>query len=163
MRQLCAGTTVMTAALLLGGCAVTMADCDPSRRDVGFGTKLGCQVHGVSDQRIQRLEFDLAEQKRLNANFRAVYEAVEKEKKEVRGELGRKRTEYGKLERAMNRLLDDLQQKAGGNQRLQAEIASLRGQLETVKSGDGQAVVAKQVQLDQLKGRVQQLEQELGL
>lgn len=153
MRQLCTRTSVIAAALLLGGCAVTMADCDPSRKDVGFGTKLGCEVHRVSDQRIETLELDLAEQKRLNANFRAVYEAVEKEKKEVRGELGRKQTEYGKLERAMNRLFDDLQQKAGGNQKLQAEIASLRGQLDTLKSGDGQAVAAKQVQLDQLKGR----------
>lgn len=124
--------------------------------------EIGLRGSRVSDQRIETLELDLAEQKRLNANFRAVYEAVEKEKKEVRGELGRKQTEYGKLERAMNRLFDDLQQKAGGNQKLQAEIASLRGQLDTLKSGDGQAVAAKQVQLDQLKGRVQQLEQELG-
>lgn len=152
----------MASSLLVAGCAVTAEQCDPAARNTGFGTKVGCSFHGVYDQRIQKLELTLEEEKRLNANFRAVYAAVDKEKSEVRGELKRKKADYAALEKAMGALLRDLKSKSAGNQALQKEIAALEQQLVDVTTGGGTAAVQKQVELDALKARAQQLQKELG-
>lgn len=157
----------IASSLLMAGCAVTMEQCDPSLKNAGFGTKLGCSFsggsfNGVYTQRLERLQLTLEEEKRLNANFRAVYAAVDKEKSEVRGELKRKRTDYASLERAMNVLLSDLKAKSAGNQGLQKEIAALEQKLAEVTTSGGTAAVQKQVELDALKARAQQLEAELG-
>lgn len=157
----------IVSSLLVAGCAVTMEQCDPTLKNTGFGKKLGCSFsggsfNGIYEKRLEKLQLTLEEEKRLNANFRAVYAAVDKEKSEVRSELKRKKTDYVALEKAMGTLLSDLKAKSAGNQGLQKEIAALQQQLVDVTTGGGTAAVQKQVELDALKAQAQQLQKELG-
>lgn len=151
------------ALIALGGCAVTAQDCDPSNRDASLIRKAACDSSGTYSGRVVELEKVVLDEQKMNVMFRDVYNAVEKEKGEVSKELKGKRTEYSALTNSLNALLGELKTKAKGNQAIEKEIADLTKELEDIKNQDSPAVMQKQVELDQLKSKVVDLEQQLGL
>jgi DNA repair exonuclease SbcCD ATPase subunit len=152
-----------TALMVLNGCVVNPADCDPTNRDASIVSKARCNYSGAYDERLQSKQKILLDEQEMNKLFRDVYTAVEKEKREVSSELKSKRTEYSALTKALNALLNELQQKDQGNSQVQAEVAALKKELENIKNQDDPVVMKKQVELDQLKNRVMELQQGLGL
>ena len=152
-----------TALMVLHGCAVNPADCDPTNRDASIVAKARCNYSGAYDERVQGKQKILLDEQKTNKLFRDVYAAVEKEKREVSSELKNNRTEYSALTKSLNALLDELQQKDQGNSQVQAEVAALKQELENIKYQDDPVVMKKQVELDQLKNKVMELQQGLGL
>lgn len=162
MRKL-VGAVLGVTMVALGGCAVTAQDCDPTNRDASLIRKAACDSSGVYSGRVVELEKLVLDEQKMNVMFRDVYNAVEKEKSEVSKELKGKRTEYAALTNSLNALLGELKTKAKGNQAIEKEIADLTKELEDIKNQDSPAVMQKQVELDQLKNKVVDLEQQLGL
>jgi peptidoglycan hydrolase CwlO-like protein len=155
---------LLTSALMvLAGCAVNPADCDPANRDASIVAKARCNYSGAYDERVQGKQKILLDEQKTNKLFRDVYTAVEKEKREVSSELKNNRAEYSALTNSLNALLDELQQKDQGNSQVQAEVAALKQELENIKNQDDPVVMKKQVELDQLKNKVMELQQGLGL
>jgi chromosome segregation ATPase len=155
---------LLTAMLMiLDGCAVNPADCDPTNRDASIVAKARCNYSGAYDERVQSKQKILLDEQETNRLFRDVYAAVEKEKREVSSELKNNRTEYTALTNSLNALLNELQQKDQGNSQVQAEVAALKQELENIKNQDDPVVMKKQVELDQLKNKVMELQQGLGL
>jgi chromosome segregation ATPase len=152
-----------TALMVLDGCTVNPADCDPTNRDASIVAKARCNYSGAYDERVQGKQKILLDEQKTNKLFRDVYTAVEKEKLEVSSELKNNRAEYSALTKSLNALLDELQQKDQGNSQVQAEVAALKQDLENIVNQDDPVVIKKQVELDQLKNKVMELQQGLGL
>ena len=163
MRQYVKFCLFVTNFLVLHGCAVNPADCDPTNRDASIIAKAQCNYSGAYDARIQGKQNILLDEQKTNQLFRDVYNAVDQEKREVSSELKSNRAEYSALTNSLNALLDELQQKNQGNRQLQDEADALRQELENIKSQDDPVVIKKQVELDQLKNKVMELQQGLGL
>lgn len=160
------GKKIVLAASLLAlsaGCAVNPEHCDPTKRDASLIEKARCDGSGAYQTRADHLEKVLLDEQKMNVMFRDVYNAVEKEKREVSQELKGKRSEYSALTQSLNALLGELKSKAKGNQAIEKEIADLTKELENIKTQDSPVVMQKQVELDQLKNKVLDLEQQLGL
>lgn|SRR3990167_1091089 len=156
-------SSLLVASLLLGGCAVNPADCDPTNRDASIIAKTRCTSSGAYDVRVQEKQKILLDEQKTNQMFRDLYAAVEKEKSEVSAELRGKRSEYGALKKALGALLTEIKSKAKGNKEIEAEVAALEQQLATVTGQNDPVVLQKQQQLDELKNRAVKLEQDLGL
>lgn len=154
---------LLASALLLGGCAVNPADCDPTNRDASLIAKARCTTSGAYDVRLQEKQQILLDEQKTNQLFREVYAAVEKEKAEVKSELAGKRAEYSALQKAVGNLLAEIRSKAQGNQAVEKEIAELEQQLATVTTQNDPVVLQKQQQLDELRDKAMRLEQSLGL
>lgn len=155
--------SLIVASLLLGGCTVNPADCDPTNRDASIINKTRCTTSGAYDVRVQEKQKILLDEQKTNQMFRDLYAAVEKEKSEVSAELRGKRSEYGALKKALGALLTEIKSKAKGNKEIEAEVAALEQQLATVTGQNDPVVLQKQQQLDELKNRAVKLEQDLGL
>jgi len=156
-------SSLLVASLLLGGCTVNPADCDPTNRDASIIAKTRCTSSGAYDVRVQEKQKILLDEQKTNQMFRDLYAAVEKEKSEVSAELRGKRSEYGALQKALGTLLTEIKSKAKGNKEIEAEVAALEQQLATVTGQNDPVVMQKQQQLDELKNRAVKLEQDLGL
>lgn len=156
-------SSLLVASLLLGGCTVNPADCDPTNRDASIIAKTRCTSSGAYDVRVQEKQKILLDEQKTNQMFRDLYAAVEKEKSEVSAELRGKRSEYGALQKALGTLLTEIKSKAKGNKEIEAEVAALEQQLATVTGQNDPVVLQKQQQLDELKNRAVKLEQDLGL
>lgn len=156
-------SSLLVASLLLGGCTVNPADCDPTNRDASIIAKTRCTSSGAYDVRVQAKQNILLDEQKTNQMFRDLYAAVEKEKSEVSAELRGKRSEYGALQKALGALLTEIKSKAKGNKEIEAEVAALEQQLATVTGQNDPVVLQKQQQLDELKNRAVKLEQDLGL
>ena len=154
---------LIIALMVLHGCTVNPADCDPTNREASIVAKARCNYSGAYDERVQSKQKILLDEQKTNKLFRDVYAAVEKEKLEVGGELRNNRAEYSALTKSLNALLDELQQKDQDNSQVQAEVAALRKDLANIVNQDDPAVMKKQVELDQLKNKVMELQQGLGL
>lgn len=155
--------TAFVLAFLVSGCTVNPSECDPLNRDASIVAKANCNYSGAYQTRVSGLENVLLDEQKMNVLFRDVYAAVEKEKAEISRELKSKRTDYSALNHSLNALLAELKLKAKGNQKIEAEIDALKKELETVNNSNDPVVMKKQVELDQLKTRVKELEDGLGL
>ncbi|MBB3103016.1 hypothetical protein [Azomonas macrocytogenes] len=155
--------SIVASTLLLGACTVTQQDCDPRNADASFATKFNCNTQGVYDQRVTHKQQVLLDEQKTNQMFRDVYAAIQKERSEVSSELGKNRSEYASLNKALNALLSDLKKRAQGNQRIQTQIAGIEKDMADVNRQDNTAVMQKQYELQKLQNRVADLESDLGL
>jgi len=153
----------LLSAVLLAGCAVTAQDCDPRNADMGFGTKLGCSTRGVYAERIEQKEKILLDEQQANKMFRAVYEALEQEKREVGQQRRTQQNRHAALNRAISALLAEVKDKAKGNQQIEAKIADLERDLATMRQQPNPSVLQKQHELQKLQEQVTALEGDLGL
>lgn len=146
---------------ILSGCALNPEQCDSTNRDASTVEKFRCRDAYKTNVEKTQLKLDNAQE--LNQQFKAVYDALDKERKEVGTELRNKKSEYAALQTALGKLLDSLNAKATGNAALQAEVASVQQELEAVTNDTSPSVIAKQEKLNQLKQRVTDLQNALGL
>jgi len=153
--------SLAAVVLILGGCAVNPTECDPRNRDASLYLKAACGDE-YNKRQVEKQQILLDEQK-TNQLFRDLYTALEKEKSEVKTELQGKRAEYNALQKALGALLTEIKTKAKGNQAIEKEIKDLEQQLATITTQNDPVVMQKQQQLDELKDKAMQLEQNLGL
>jgi chromosome segregation ATPase len=150
---------VLTLPHLLGGCATSAPECDPSQAD--FFNNTGCLASGAYDQRQAQLQRELSLEQRRNREFRMVLAALEEEKAGVRAGLRASQARYGKLDRAWESLRRDLEQGHAKNTALERQIASIDQQMERRKSTATTDVERKIRARDDLQRRLSLLQQEV--
>lgn len=150
-------------ALSVGACSVTPAECDPRNADIGFITKFNCSSQGVYDQRVEQKQRTLQQEQQANQLFRDTYRAIEQQQWAVSQDLATQQRQSAELNRSLNALLADLKRRAANNQKAQKEIAGLEQQMKNVNQQQNASVMQKQVQLQQLRTRLSELEGDLGL
>jgi septal ring factor EnvC (AmiA/AmiB activator) len=154
---------LLAAIASLAGCAVTAQECDPRNADAGFATKFGCNTQGVYAQRVDEKETVLLDEQKTNQLFRDVYAAIEQEQASIGSDLKTQQRQYASVNKSLGALLSELKSRAKGNQRIEAEIASVENELNNLNQQDNPAVLQKQHELQKLRSKVTSLESDLGL
>ncbi|MEE2729985.1 MAG: hypothetical protein VYA55_04145 [Pseudomonadota bacterium] len=150
---------VISAAAVLAACAIDPSQCNTMNADAGMVTKARCDMHGGYAHNVQQKQLTLEEEQRLNAMFREVYAAVEKEKSEVLMEYRNKQSEYKQLNTALQNLLGELEKRTDGNKKLEQEIADIKAELLKMESDRDPVMIEKQAELESLRIRVTELEE----
>jgi chromosome segregation ATPase len=149
------------AVVWLAGCAVTPEQCDPRNADASFATKFGCSTQGVYDQRVEAKERLLLDEQKTNQLFREVNAAIEQERREVGQQLTNQQKQHDALNRSLKALLDEIKNKARGNQRIEAEIAAVEKELGNVNQQENRTELQKRQEIRKLQNAVKNLQSQL--
>jgi hypothetical protein len=154
------GGLAMTA--LLGGCATTPGECDPTARD--FFKNTSCLASGSYAQRERDMQVTLAQERSRNESFRALLDELRAEEAQVKGQVKARQAESARLDRAWGKLKQDLRAASagGGGGALDSRIAGIDRDVQDLKKAEARGDdAAKSALRDNLKRRVSLLEKEL--
>jgi len=149
-------------ALLLSGCATDARDCDPTRGDVSIVNKFNCNYSGTWDKRVDDKQNTLAHEKILNAEFKAVNEAIEKEKAQGHASVASKRQSQQALQSSLNKLVAQLKTKTAGRADAQKQVADLEKSIKEAQNRPSDSVMQKQMELQKLQGQLAELQTTLA-
>ncbi|TYL44121.1 MULTISPECIES: hypothetical protein [Dickeya] len=152
---------VIPLSLVLTGCAVNMADCDPTTGDTSLVNKFNCNYSGTYNQRVQVKEQTLQHEQELNKEFKAVLSAITQEQSQVKLELGNTQANHQALNASVGDLLAKLKKKSAGKVQLQRQIAELEANMKRAQSQPSRSVMEKQLELENLRSQVMTLQQSL--
>ena len=149
-------------ALLLSGCATDARDCDPTTGDVSIVTKFNCNYSGTWDKRVDDKQNTLAHEQVLNAEFKAVNEAIEKEKAQSNASVASKRQSQQALQSSLNKLVAQLKTKTAGRADAQKQVADLEKSIKEAHNRPSESVMQKQMELQKLQGQLAELQATLA-
>ena len=148
--------------LLLTGCSTTPEQCDPTNTNIGIMDKISCNYSGNYQARIDKKEQILENEKRANAQFREIYATIERQKNSTSLSVKQKQTQLQKLKTELTQLTSEVKQKAKNRDDLQAQVNDIEQQLKKVNNSNS-SELEKQVELDKLNKKLQQLQKALNL
>lgn len=149
--------------IFLTGCSTTVEQCDPANEDISFFHKMGCHNSGNYQARVDRKVQILENEKRANRQFRQIYAIIEKQKNDTSLTIKQRRSLQQKLETEVSQLTDEVKQKAKGRDDLQAQVNDIEQQLiKKVNSSYG-SELEKQIELEKLHKKLQQLQKALNI
>lgn len=153
----------VSSALILSGCATSIENCDPTTGDVNIITKFNCKYSGTYDQRIVQKEEVLEHEKVLNNEFKAVLAAIENEKQHVNADLKSKQKSQQALSQSINTLLNQAKKKSNNRKGIQNQINAIDKKLKESQNSPNQSTMQKQLELEDLKNQVIDLQKDLDL
>ena len=148
--------------LLLTGCSTTPEQCDPTNTNIGIMDKISCNYSGNYQARIDKKEQILENEKRANAQFREIYATIERQKNSTSLSVKQKQTQLQKLKTELTQLTNEVKQKAKNRDDLQAQVNDIEQQLKKVNNSNS-SELEKQLELDKLNKKLQQLQKALNL
>jgi len=149
-------------ALLLSGCATDARDCDPTTGDVSIVNKFNCNYSGTWDKRVDDKQNTLAHEQILNAEFKAVNEAIEKEKAQSHASVASKRQSQQALQSSLNKLVAQLKTKTAGRADAQKQVTDLEKSIKEAQNRPSDSVMQKQMELQKLQGQLAELQTPLA-
>jgi len=159
-RFICPLTVVISASLILGGCATTPGDCDPSKES--FYNNTSCLASGAYKQRQRNLQTELAAEQSRNAAFKAVLAELQLEQSQVRTTLKAREARYARLDAAWRDLKRSLGTEQQQNAALASRIEQIDSEVEARKAPAIESEAKRKTQMrEDLKRQVLLLQQEL--
>ena len=153
---------LLSPLLLITGCSTTPEQCDPTNTNIGIMDKISCNYSGNYQARIDKKEQILENEKRANAQFREIYATIERQKNSTSLSVKQKQTQLQKLKTELTQLTNEVKQKAKNRDDLQAQVNDIEQQLKKVNNSNS-SELEKQVELDKLNKKLQQLQKALNL
>jgi Membrane-bound metallopeptidase len=153
---------LLSPLLLITGCSTTPEQCDPTNTNIGIMDKISCNYSGNYQARIDKKEQILENEKRANAQFREIYATIERQKNSTSLSVKQKQTQLQKLKKELTQLTSEVKQKAKNRDDLQAQVNDIEQQLKKVNNSNS-SELEKQVELDKLNKKLQQLQKALNL
>ena len=153
---------LLSPLLLITGCSTTPEQCDPTNTNIGIMDKISCNYSGNYQARIDKKEQILENEKRANAQFREIYATIERQKNSSSLSVKQKQTQLQKLKTELTQLTSEVKQKAKNRDDLQAQVNDIEQQLKKVNNSNS-SELEKQVELDKLNKKLQQLQKALNL
>lgn len=162
--------TALLATIGLAGCATTAQQCNPHDRQASLITKLSCDSSGSYRQVLDQREQDVVTAQQENAQFQALFEAIEQQRLALRQDLTKQQQAHAKMVNTTQHLLDQLGSKQGNNTKLQNQLRAAQRDLNALKAApptpasvsNPQEVAAKQAQLQSLQQTALRLQDSLG-
>jgi chromosome segregation ATPase len=152
-------TSVLVTTLLVAGCAVDKAGCDPrALRDAGLLTKMNCDFSGSYDARAKDKDAQLAEARKTNAALREALEALEKKNELTKADVSARRNQLSAINRSVNNYLQQVRATNPGNEALSAQI---RQATATLNQLNATPVNSSAANGQELQKRVTALQQEI--
>ena len=153
---------LLSPLLLITGCSTTPEQCDPTNTNIGIMDKISCNYSGNYQARIDKKEQILENEKRANAQFREIYATIERQKNSTSLSVKQKQAQLQKLKTELTQLTSEVKQKAKNRDDLQAQVNDIEQQLKKVNNSNS-SELEKQVELDKLNKKLQQLQKALNL
>ncbi|OTQ73547.1 MULTISPECIES: hypothetical protein [unclassified Gilliamella] len=153
---------LLSPLLLITGCSTTPEQCDPNNTNIGIMDKISCNYSGNYQARIDKKEQILENEKRANAQFREIYATIESQKNSTSLSVKQKQAQLQKLKTELTQLTSEVKQKAKNRDDLQAQVNDIEQQLKKVNNSNS-SELEKQVELDKLNKKLQQLQKALNL
>lgn len=153
---------LLSPLLLITGCSTTPEQCDPTNTNIGIMDKISCNYSGNYQARIDKKEQILENEKRANAQFREIYATIERQKNSTSSSVKQKQAQLQKLKTELTQLTSEVKQKAKNRDDLQAQVNDIEQQLKKVNNSNS-SELEKQVELDKLNKKLQQLQKALNL
>ena len=153
---------LLSPLLLITGCSTTPEQCDPTNTNIGIMDKISCNYSGNYQARIDKKEQILENEKRANAQFREIYATIESQKNSTSLSVKQKQAQLQKLKTELTQLTSEVKQKAKNRDDLQAQVNDIEQQLKKVNNSNS-SELEKQVELDKLNKKLQQLQKALNL
>ncbi|WMV71544.1 hypothetical protein [Xenorhabdus griffiniae] len=157
------GLVMLAAGVALAGCVTKTKDCDPTLGDMSIIAKFNCNYSGTWDQRVVEKEQELQHEQALNKEFKAIYEAIEREKKSGKESLESKKRSHTALQKSINSLLGQLKTKSAGKVKMEKQIAELEQRLHNLQNQPSPSEMQKQLELQQLQSQLNELQNSLLL
>ena len=153
---------LLSPLLLITGCSTTPEQCDPTNTNIGIMDKISCNYSGNYQARIDKKEQILENEKRANAQFREIYATIERQKNSTSSSVKQKQAQLQKLKKELTQLTNEVKQKAKNRDDLQAQVNDIEQQLKKINNSNS-SELEKQVELDKLNKKLQQLQKALNL
>ena len=153
---------LLSPLLLITGCSTTPEQCDPTNTNIGIMDKISCNYSGNYQARIDKKEQILADEKRANAQFREIYATIEKQKNSTSLSVKQKQAQLQKLKTELTKLTKEVKDKAKNRDDLQAQVKDIEQQMNKVNNSNA-SDMEKQVELDKLNKKLQQLQKALNI
>ncbi|OCG00338.1 hypothetical protein [Gilliamella sp. wkB112] len=154
--------TLLCPLVLLAGCSTTPEQCDPTNTNIGIMDKISCNYSGNYQARIDQKQQILDNEIRANQQFKEIYATIEKQKNDTSLSIKQKQAQMQKLKTDLTKLTNEVKQKAKGRDDLQAQVNDIEQQLKKVNTSNG-SEIEKQVELDKLNKKLQQLQKALNI
>jgi chromosome segregation ATPase len=131
--------------LVISGCAVDKAGCDPAAmRDAGIFTRLSCDLSGSYGARAQDQQVQLTQAQERNLALQESLAGLESQNRELSQGLTVERAKRDRLVQSINQYLTQTEQQAGQNAALKAQVNKAREQLNQLASMPATASNAQQ-------------------
>ena len=153
---------LLSPLVLLTGCTTTPEQCDPTNTNIGIMDKISCNYSGNYQARIDKKEQILEDEKRANAQFREIYATIEKQKNATSLSVKQKQAQLQKLKTELTQLTKEVKEKAKNRSDLQAQVKDIEQQMNKVNNSNA-SDMEKQVELDKLNKKLQQLQKALNI
>ncbi len=153
---------LLSPLVLLTGCTTTPEQCDPTNTNIGIMDKISCNYSGNYQARIDKKEKILEDEKRANAQFREIYATIEKQKNSTSLSVKQKQAQLQKLKTELTQLTKEVKNKAKNRDDLQAQVKDIEQQMNKVNNSNA-SDMEKQVELDKLNKKLQQLQKALNI
>ena len=153
---------LLSPLVLLTGCTTTPEQCDPTNTNIGIMDKISCNYSGNYQARIDKKEQILEDEKRANAQFREIYATIEKQKNSTSLSVKQKQAQLQKLKTELTQLTKEVKNKAKNRDDLQAQVKDIEQQMNKVNNSNA-SDMEKQVELDKLNKKLQQLQKALNI
>lgn len=150
----------MSASLILGGCATTPGDCDPSKES--FYNNTSCLASGAYEQRQRDLKTELAAERSRNAAFKAVLTELQLEQSQVGTTLKAREARYARFDSAWRELKRSLNTEEQQNAALASRIEQIDNEVKARKAPATETEAKRKTQMrEDLKRQVLLLQREL--
>ncbi|MCO6536349.1 MAG: hypothetical protein J6569_02600 [Gilliamella sp.] len=153
---------LLSPFIFLVGCSTTPEQCDPTNTNIGIMDKISCNYSGNYQARIDQKKQILENEVRANQQFKEIYAVIEKQKNDTSLSIKQKQAQQQKLKTDLTKLTDEVKQKAQGRDDLQAQVRDIEQQLKKVNNS-GSSELEKQVELEKLNKKLQQLQKALNI
>ena len=147
---------------LLAGCSTTPEQCDPKNTNIGIMDKISCNYSGNYQARIDQKKQILENEQRANQQFKEIYANIEKQKNDTTLRVKKKQAQQQKLKQDLSKLTCDIKAKAKGRDDLLKQVNDIEQQYNQVNKSN-KSEVEKQVELDKLNKKLQQLQKALNI
>jgi chromosome segregation ATPase len=159
MKRMMRLIPVAAAVLVLSGCAVDKAGCDPrALRDAGLLTKMNCDFSGSYDARAKDKEAQLAEAQKTNAALREALVALEKKSELSKADATARRNQISAINRSVNNYLQQVRATNPGNEAVSEQIRQATARLNQLNATPVNASAAN---AQELQNRVTAVQQEI--
>jgi hypothetical protein len=164
MHNLLKASVVLSLSVVLAGCVVDKAGCDPKAvRDSGLMTKMNCQFSGSYDARAVDQEEVLRQKREANASLRQALRDLDGANDLAKLDISARKAKLDSVTKSVDSYLQQVKTSTGANAAMQARVAKAQAMADSIKNNPPSEVAAVQKKLEAVQAEITAIEKEKAL
>lgn len=161
MHNILRASVILSLSVLLAGCAVDKAGCDPKAvRDSGLMTKMNCQFSGSYDARAADQDEVLRQKREANASLRQALRDLDSANDLVKLDISARKATLDNITKSVDSYLQQVKTSTVTNASLQARVAKAQAMADSIKSTPPSDVAAVMNKIKEMETQITALEKE---